>query len=93
MEKNKNNSIINKIDTVNENWRSLNDAPSGLSSRKFMGYTIYYNPKLNDFISKIDYDVNGNFENLDEIYLDDYDLVKNGYIPMRPSPRNNIAWR
>ena len=91
--KNKNNSIINKIDAVNEDWRSLNDAPSGLSSRKFMGYTIYYNPQTSDFIPKIDYDVNGDFSNLEKIYFDDSDLINNGYVPIRPSPRNNVAWR
>lgn len=41
--KNKSKAVINKIDAVSEDLRNLNDAPSGLSTRKQMGYTIYYN--------------------------------------------------
>jgi len=84
---------INKIDAVNEDWRSLNDAPSGLSTRKQMGYTIYYNTKTQDIIPKIDYDTNGDFSNLDNIYIDDKELLRNGYIAIRPKARNGVAWR
>ncbi|MCG7657500.1 site-specific DNA-methyltransferase [Wielerella bovis] len=91
--KNKNLTTINKIDLVNEDFRSLNDAPSGLASRKYMGYSIYYNPETQDIIPKIDYNVNGDFSDLDKIYTDDIELLEKNYIPIRPKPRNNIAWR
>ena len=84
---------INKIDAVNEDLRSLNDAPSGLSTRKQMGYTIYYNTKTQDIIPKIDYDVNGDFSKLDNIYKDDKELLRNGYVAIRPKARNGVAWR
>lgn len=89
----KSKTVINKIDPVNEDLRSLNDAPSGLATRKQMGYTIYYNTESKDIIPKIDYDINGDFSDPDKIYNDDDDLLKNGYIPIRPSARNGVAWR
>jgi adenine-specific DNA-methyltransferase len=91
--KDKAKTIINKIDPVNEDLRSLNDAPSGLSTRKKMGYTIYYNPVSKDFIPKIDYDIYGDFSDLEKIYIDDIELINKGYIPIRPTPRNGVAWR
>ncbi|MDD4641842.1 MAG: site-specific DNA-methyltransferase, partial [Bacteroidales bacterium] len=91
--KEKSKTVINKIDPVNEDLRSLNDAPSGLATRKQMGYTIYYNPESKDIIPKIDYDINGDFSDPDKIYNDDDDLLKNGYIAIRPSARNGVAWR
>jgi adenine-specific DNA-methyltransferase len=91
--KDKTKTLIKKIDPVNEDLRSLNDAPSGLSTRKKMGYTIYYNPVSKDFIPKIDYDIYGDFSDLEQIYNDDSDLMKKGYIPIRPNPRNGVAWR
>lgn len=91
--KNKSKAVINKIDAVSEDLRNLNDAPSGLSTRKQMGYTIYYNDKTKDFIPKIDYDVNNDFTDLENIYVNDVQLIETGYIPIRPSPRNGVAWR
>lgn len=91
--KNKSKAVINKIDAVSEDLRNLNDAPSGLSTRKQMGYTIYYNDKTKDFIPKIDYDVNNDFTDLENIYVNDAQLIETGYIPIRPSPRNGVAWR
>lgn len=91
--KDKSKTIINKIDPVSKDLRSLNDAPSGLSTRKKMGYTIYYNPKNKDFIPKIDYDIYGDFSDLDNIYTDDKELLIKGYIPIRPTARNGEAWR
>jgi adenine-specific DNA-methyltransferase len=91
--KEKSKSVINKIDPVNEDLRSLNDAPSGLATRKQMGYTIYYNPESKDIIPKTDYDINGDFSDPDKIYNDDDELLKNGYIAIRPSARNGVAWR
>jgi adenine-specific DNA-methyltransferase len=91
--KDKNKTIIKKIDPVSEDLRSLNDAPSGLSTRKKMGYTIYYNPVSKDFIPKIDYDIYGDFSDLEKIYIDDADLIGKGYVPIRPTPRNGVAWR
>jgi len=91
--KDKSVAKINKIDAVSEDWRSLNDAPSGLSSRRQMGYTIYYNPDTKDVIPKIDYDTNGDFSDLENIYKDDKELLRKGYTPIRPKPRNGTAWR
>lgn len=91
--KNKLLAKINKIDAVNENWRSLNDAPSGLSTRKQMGYTIYYNTTTQDIIPKIDYDIRGDFSDLENIYKDDKELLHRGYIAIRPKTRNGVAWR
>lgn len=91
--KDKSKTIINKIDPVSKDLRSLNDAPSGLSTRKKMGYTIYYNPKSKDFIPKIDYDIYGDFSDLNNIYTDDKELLKKGYITIRPTSRNGEAWR
>lgn len=91
--KNKSLAKINKIDAVKEGWRSLNDAPSGLSTRKQMGYTIYYNVKTQDIIPKIDYDINGDFSDLENIYKDDEKLLLKGYIAIRPKARNGVAWR
>jgi adenine-specific DNA-methyltransferase len=91
--KDKTKTVIKKIDPVNEDLRSLNDAPSGLSTRKKMGYTIYYNPVSKDFIPKIDYDIYGDFSDLEQIYNDDSHLMEKGYIPIRPNPRNGVAWR
>ena len=91
--KDKTKTKINKIDPVSQNLRSLNDAPSGLSTRKKMGYTIYYNPDSKDFIPKIDYDIYGDFSDLEKIYNDDSDLIEKGYIPIRPTARNGVAWR
>lgn len=91
--KNKSIAKINKIDAVSDDWRSLNDAPSGLSSRRQMGYTIYYNPGTKDVIPEIDYDVNGDFSNLENIYKDNNALLSLGYIAIRPKARNGIAWR
>ncbi len=91
--KDKTKTIIKKIDPVNEDLRNLNDAPSGLSTRKKMGYTIYFNPVSKDFIPKIDYDIYGDFSDLEKIYNDDSDLIEKGYVPIRPTPRNGVAWR
>ena len=84
---------INKIDAVSDDWRSLNDAPSGLLSRRQMGYTIYYNPDTKDVIPKIDYDTNGDFSDLESIYEDDKELLRKGYVTIRPKVRNGTAWR
>lgn len=91
--KDKSVAKINKIDAVSEDWRSLNDAPSGLSSRRQMGYTIYYNPDTKDVIPKIDYDTKGDFSDLENIYKDDKELLRKGYSPIRPKARNGTAWR
>lgn len=91
--KDKSKAMINKIDAVNEDWRTLNDAPSGLSTRRQMGYTIYYNQETQDIIPKIDYEVNGDFSDLENIYNDDIELLQNGYVAIRPNARNGVAWR
>lgn len=85
---------INRIDEVKQAPRSLSDAPTGLSTRLSMGYTIYYNEKTNDMIPKFDYDqTKVDTNNVAEIYHDDMQLINEGYIPVRPGFRNGIVWR
>lgn len=91
--KDKSFAKVNKIDAVNEDLRSLNDAPSGLATRRQMGYTIYYNEKTQDIIPKFDYDPNGDFSDLNNIYKDDKSLLSKGYVTVRPKARNGVAWR
>lgn len=91
--KNKIKAVINKIDAVNDDWRSLNDAPSGLSTRKQMGYSIYYNKDTKDVIPKIDYNPEGDLTSFENLYHDDEKLLKDGYVAIRPMPRNGTPWR
>ena len=85
---------INRIDSVKASARSLADAPSGLSTRLSMGYTIYYNEKTGDMQPVFDYDeskVATNDES--QIYTDNQDLINAGYTPVRPGFRNGVIWR
>lgn len=91
--KNKLVAKIHKLDAVSDDWRSLNDAPSGLASRRQMGYTIYYNDNTKDVIPEIDYDTDGDFSDLQNIYNDNKELLDKGYIAIRPKARNGVAWR
>ena len=68
---------INRVDKTDEGYRALNDSPTPFSTRRDMGYTIYYNPHSNEMIPKMDYD-----ESLIEtndsskVYQDDIELIK-----------------
>ncbi|MDM8395557.1 site-specific DNA-methyltransferase [Acinetobacter baumannii] len=57
-----------------------------LNKRKNLGYTVYYNPQMNDFIGVSDYDIElaltSNSE--EEVYSDCIDLISKGYVKIRP---------
>lgn len=57
-----------------------------LAARPNLGYTIYYNSTTGDFFGKCDYDIEliktKNDES--EIYNTDKELIKNGYVAIRP---------
>ena len=57
-----------------------------LSARPNLGYTVYYNPKTKDKVAVCDYDISKAkiAKDYSEIYKDDLNLVKKGYIPIRP---------
>lgn len=85
---------INHIDKAEESLRSLADAPTPLHTRKDMGYTIYYNEKTNDIIAQLDYDktkIELNEEHL--VYENNIELIKLGYIPIRPGKKDNLLHR
>ena len=85
---------INRIDEVKQAPRSLSDAPTGLSTRLSMGYTIYYNPQTKDMVPKYDYDQSKvNTNDVAQIYKDDESLKNKGYIPVRAGFRNGVVWR
>lgn len=85
---------INRIDEVKQVARSLNDAPTGLSTRLSMGYTIYYNEKNNDIIPVFDYDqTKVDTNDVEQIYQDDMSLISQGYIPVRAGFLNGVVWR
>jgi len=92
--KNESKFFPNKIDKAEESLRSLNDAPSSFITRPDMGYTIYYNPKTKDILPMKDYDkskINLNIE--EEVYKDNINLIKKGYLPIRPGFRNKLLHR
>lgn len=85
---------LNKIDPVDEKLRNLNDAPTPLSTRLDMGYSIYYNPGTEEIIPVMDYDrslVGTNDEKL--VYTDDPRLISRGFVPIRPGKRNGELHR
>ena len=57
-----------------------------LNARPNLGYTVYFNPTTIDIIGVADYDLKlaktSNVEN--EVYHTDTELLKRGYIPIRP---------
>lgn len=57
-----------------------------LNRRKNLGYTIYYNPVTQDFLGVQDYDLELAKTSNDEaeVYTDDEDLIKGGYVKIRP---------
>lgn len=85
---------IYKIDKVQGDLRALNDAPTPLETRLNMGYTIYYNPKTKEVIPDYDYDKNRVELNKEElVYTDNDQLIKKGFIPIRPGMRNKKLHR
>lgn len=87
-------STINRVDKTEESWRNLNDAPTSLVTRPDMGYTIYYNPQTNEMLPVYDYDkAKLNLNDEDEVYSTDLDLIKKGFIPVRPGKRNGSLHR
>ncbi|WBQ11216.1 site-specific DNA-methyltransferase [Hyphomonadaceae bacterium ML37] len=85
---------INRVDTVQETIRNLNDAPSPLSTRQDMGFTIYYNPNSGDFEIRFDYDREKiPLNTIEDVYQDDQELIANGYLPIRPGFRSNLLHR
>lgn len=89
-----NQTKVNRVDKTDETWRNLNDAPSPLSTRLDMGYSIYYNPSSKDMIPILDYDKDKVHTNdADQVYHDDTNLISKGYIPIRPGMRNGLLHR
>ena len=70
-------AITNSFDSINP----------PLSANKNRGYTIYYNEKTGDAITKDEYDKERN------VFLDyDKSLLSQGYEPIRPGIRNGIQY-
>lgn len=93
--KNKEKCFINKIDPVNsDDIRALNDAPTPLLSSPGSGYSIYYNPITGDIVPKMDYDKTKiKLNTIADVYIDDENLKKQGYIIIRPGFRNGNLQR
>ena len=94
--KNKNNLRINKKlifnDKEDKKYFSLllgNTAGGLLNNRYKMGQTVYWSPKTNDKIIKIDYDLDkAKISNDPKIYSNCVELIEQGYIPIRPNIYN-----
>ena len=83
-----------RVDKTEESWRNLNDAPTPLSTRPDMGYTIYYHPQTEDMKARFDYDKSKISTNItSQVYTDKAELVAAGYIPVRPGFRNDVLHR
>ncbi|EHU6393208.1 site-specific DNA-methyltransferase [Campylobacter upsaliensis] len=57
-----------------------------LENRPNLGYTFYYNPQTKDIKPLLDYDKDSvkTITNHDELYNDNEELIKQGYVPIRP---------
>lgn len=57
-----------------------------LNARPNLGYTVYYNPNTKDKIAVCDYDVTKavTANDYNELYKDNDDLVRKGYVTIRP---------
>lgn len=68
-----------------------------LENRPNLGYTFYYNPQTQDIKPLLDYDKDSVkiIINHDELYQDNEDLIKQGYIPVRPPKMGvgNGCWK
>ena len=83
-----------RVDKTEESWRNLNDAPTPLSTRTDMGYTIYYHPQTKDMQTRFDYDKSKISTNIiSQVYTDAPELIAAGYIPVRPGFRNDVLHR
>lgn len=86
--------VVNRIDKTEETYRNLNDAPTPLETRLDMGYTIYYNTKTHDIHPIFDYNKNLVSTNKQElVYSDDKELLRKGYVAIRPGLRNGKLHR
>ena len=85
--------VVKKIKSDNS-LRDLNDAPSPLTEKADTGYSIYYNPKTEDFMPVNDYDIS-KFEtqSSEQFYQDKKSLTQKGYIPIRPGIKKGKLWR
>ena len=85
---------INRIDDVSESWRSVADAPTPLSTRLDMGYTVYWNSETGELRPVFDYNKDLVTTNdASQVYMDDLDLLEKGFIPIRPGTRNGKLHR
>ncbi|MBO2546010.1 site-specific DNA-methyltransferase [Salegentibacter sp. BDJ18] len=92
--KNYSNLDIIRVDKTEESYRNLNDAPTPLSTRPEMGYTLYYNPDTADIVPLKDYNPADIIKNKEsELYKDNPDLISKGYVPVRPGFRNGKLHR
>ena len=85
---------ISRVDKTEESWRNLNDAPTPLSTRLDMGYTIYYSQETGDMVPLMDYDktlVSTDDESI--VYKNNDVLIEKGYVPIRPGRRNGKLHR
>ena len=70
-------AVTNGFDSIN----------SPLTSNKNRGYTVYYNEKTGEAITRDEYDKDNN------VFLDyDDDLIAQGYEPIRPGIRNGVQY-
>lgn len=86
---------VNRVDKTEESYRNLNDAPTPLETRLDMGYTLYYNPKTEEVMPKIDYnkELVKKYNEIDKVYKNDEELISKGFIPVRPEIRNGKLHR
>ncbi len=85
---------INRADKTDEIYRNLNDAPTAFETRLDMGYTIYYNEHTGEMIPRYDYNKNLIYTNDEKlVYSDDVDLIRKGFVPIRPGKRNGKLHR
>lgn len=85
---------INRVDKTDEIYRNLNDAPTAFETRLDIGYTIYYNEHTGEMIPRYDYNKNLIYTNDEKlVYSDDVDLIRKGFVPIRPGKRNGKLHR
>ena len=88
------NVKINRVDKTEESYRNLNDAPTALETRLDMGYTIYYNESTNQMVPINDCDKSKIYTNDEnQVYKNSAELIKKGFIPVRPGKRNGKLHR
>lgn len=68
-----------------------------LENRPNLGYTFYYNPQTNDIKPLLDYDKDSvkTITNHDELYNNNEELMRQGYVPIRPPKMGvgNGCWK